>query len=219
MPEFNHTETTATSQTGRFVTGLANFFSFVFSPLLVPTYGVALALWFSVLTFIPLEIKWRVIGLTFGLTAVVPALVVALLKWKGYVSDMGLNNQKERPVPYAVVCLTYLLLAWCFRTAHFPEWICLFMCGAALATEISLIVNVWWKISAHLAAMGGLIGLMLRIVADLDGVGNVLAVTLTVILAAGLVGSSRVWLGRHTVGQVFAGALNGALCVYIISGL
>lgn len=201
------------------MTRLSNFFSFVFSPLLVPTYGVALALWCSVLTFIPTLMKWRLLALVFGLTAVIPGSVVAFMKWRGMVSDMGLNNQKDRPVPYMVVCASYLVLAWCLHAARFPSWLQLFICGAALATVISLVVNVWWKISAHLAAMGGLIGLMLRIVHNQVGVGNLLTMTLIVVLAAGVVGTSRVWLGRHTVGQVYAGALNGALCVYLISGL
>lgn len=203
----------------KIVTHLSHFFSFVFSPLLVPTYGVIIALFCSVLVFIPTVIKWRIIGLVFAFTSVAPALFVAFLKWRGLVSDFGLNNQKERPIPYIFVCVSYLVCAWVFHTARFPEWMQLFMSGAALATFISLIINRWWKISAHMAGMGGLIGLMLRIVADHDAVGTPLAMTMIVIATAGIVGSSRVWLGRHTVGQVFAGAFNGALCVYLISGL
>lgn len=155
----------------------------------------------------------------FLLTAVVPALVIGLLKWRGYISDIGLNVRRERPIPYIIVCVSYLVCAWVFRITGFPGWLSMFMCGAALATFVSLVVNTWWKISAHMAGMGGMLGLMLRIMAEHQAMGDTLGLTLTIVLMIGLVGSSRVWLGRHTVGQVYAGALNGLLCVYILSGL
>ena len=199
------------------ITRLAHAFSAVFSPLLVPTYGVAIALWFTVLTFIPTVIKWRVLGLVFGLTAVIPAVVIAVMKWRGLVSNFDLTVRRERPVPYCVVCGCYLVCAWCFHVASFPHWIVLFMCGASLATFISLIVNVWWKISAHLAGMGGLMGLVLRIAHNHVGLTDNLNLMLWVVALAGLVGASRVWLGRHTIGQVYAGTLNGLLCVYLMS--
>lgn len=201
------------------ITNASHFLSFAFSPLLVPTYGVAAALWGSVLIFIPTPMKWRMLGVMFFLTAVVPASVILLLKMKGVVSDLGLNVRRERPIPYCVVCLAYLASAWMFRTVGFPIWLSLFMCGAALATFLSLVINVWWKISAHMAAMGGMLGLMLRILAERQAMGDVIVLTLVIVLFIGLVGSARVWLGRHTVAQVYAGTLNGVLCVYLISGL
>lgn len=201
------------------ITNLSHFLSFAFSPLLVPTYGVLAALWGSVLTFIPSPVKWRVTAIMFVLTAVVPAIAIALLKWKGFVTDIGLNVRRERPVPYCIVCVAYLISGWVFKTAGFPSWLTLFMCGAALATFLSLIINTWWKISAHMAAMGGMLGLMLRIMAEHQAMGDTLAMTLAIVMMIGLVGSARVWLGRHTVGQVYAGTINGLLCVYIISGL
>lgn len=197
----------------------AHFFSFLFSPLLVTTYGVALALWFSRLAFLPLSAKWQLIAITFALTGAMPAIFIFALKKIGLITDVGLNIRTERPLPYCITCIAYLVTSYYFFACHLPSWMVLFMAGGAIAVIVSLIVNMWWKISAHLAGMGGMIGLMLRLFAINNVVDGAFAATIIVILLAGIVASSRVELGRHTLGQVVAGTINGAVCVYIVSGL
>lgn len=90
------------------------------------------------------------------------------------------------------------------------------MVGAAAAVVISVIVNHWWKISAHMAGMVGMIGLMLRIFSVNAETSGAFGVLIAVVLLTGAVGSARIYLDRHTLGQVIAGTLNGALCVYFI---
>lgn len=197
----------------------SHFLSFIFSPLLVTTYGVALALWFSTLVYVPLVVKLQVLGVVFLINAVLPGTAIFAMKKMGMVGDFGLNSRADRPVPYSIVCICYLATAYIFSSWHMPEWMVLFMVGGAAAVVVSMIVNMWWKISAHLAGMGGAIGMMLRIYAENAESGyDTFWALMTVTIMAGLVASARVYLGRHTVGQVIAGALNGALCVYIISG-
>ena len=69
--------------------------------------------------------------------------------------------------------------------------------------------------------MGGLVALVCRIAVENLALASVnyLAVVSVVVIAAGLVGSARIYLGRHSLMQVFAGALNGFLCVYFITAL
>ena len=91
------------------------------------------------------------------------------------------------------------------------------MAGGAVATLICIAVNTRWKISAHMAAMGGLVALMFRMAAsDVAMVSLNVWLTVVVILA-GCVGSSRVYLERHTLGQVLAGTAVGFLCVFLFS--
>lgn len=197
----------------------AHFFSFVFSPLLVSTYGTALALWFSRLCYLPLSAKWTLLAVVFALTAAMPAIFIFALNKLGLVSDVGLNKRNERPLPYCITCVFYLATAYYFFACHLPSWMVLFMAGGAVAVVVSLVVNIWWKISAHLAGMGGMIGLMLRMFANGNVVDGAFPALIIVILLTGIVASSRVYLERHTFGQVVAGAINGAVCVYILSGL
>lgn len=195
---------------------ISHFLSFIFSPLLEPVYGVAIALWFSVLHYVPTSAKWTILLWVFGLNTLLPALAVLLLKQLKIVSSFGLNDRSDRAIPYAIVCVGYLITAWMMTRWNSPAWLWQFMLGAAAAVVISVIVNHWWKISAHMAGMGGTIGLMLRIFSVNAETTGAFGVLIAVILLTGAVGSARIYLGRHTLGQVIAGTLNGALCVYFI---
>lgn len=86
---------------------------------------------------------------------------------------------------------------------------------------IDVIVNRWWKISAHGSATGGVIALCFRIMnlgAEVNG-ETMQWVTIGVIIVAGLVGTARLLLERHTLGQVLGGNANGFLCVYFITAI
>lgn len=198
---------------------ISQIISAVFSPLLVPTYAVALSLFLTVLALVPAPVKWTVTGVCFAITCLVPLVAIILLHKLGVVKDPGLNDRNERLIPYAVSALSYCACAIYLRSAQAPGWLWLFMAGATLATVICAVVNRWWKISAHLTAMGGLMAIAFRILdLRLEGPGvNFFIVAMAAVIATGLVGTSRIYLGRHTLWQVMAGAANGFLCVSLVS--
>ena len=198
---------------------LARILSAVFSPLLVPTYGMALALWLSVLAIIPPSLKWGLTGVVFIITAGIPAVGIMTMLRTGQVSDAGLNNRTERTVPYIIVTVCYFISALFLQRAGLPMWIPLFFAGAGVASVVSIIINRWWKISAHAAAMGGLVAMLFRMVALGQNIYAMEWWITGAILAAGLVMSARVYMKRHTLGQVLAGAANGVICVWLISGI
>lgn len=195
----------------------ASVFSTIFSPLLVPTYGVAMALCLSVLTYLPAGVKWGVAGMTFGITCVLPLLAILALWRLKVISDPQLNNRTERTTPYVITGLCYLGCAFYLWRAHAPSWLWALMAGGALATLICIGVNTRWKISAHMAAMGGLVALAFRITTAGVAVVSMNVWLTVVVIMAGCVGTSRVLLQRHTLAQVLAGAATGFLCVYLIS--
>ena len=67
-----------------------------------------------------------------------------------------------------------------------------------------------------MAGIGGLIGLLCRINAGGDGAFALLPVICATIFVAGILGTSRVAMVRHTVMQVLAGTLNGFVWVYFL---
>ncbi len=115
--------------------------------------------------------------------------------------------------------LSYGACAAYLHTAHAPSWLWLFMAGAGVATVVCAAVNFRWKISAHLTAMGGLTAIAFRIL-DMHiaapGVNFILA-AMAAVLLSGLLGTARIYLGRHTLWQTLAGMANGFACVYLIS--
>lgn len=171
--------------------------------------------------FLPLNVRWHVTLLVFCITAVVPLAAILGLNKLGVVSDPGLNKRTERTLPYVITGLAYVACTIYLLRANAPGWLWLFMAGATLATIISAVVNRWWKISAHMAAMGGLIAMMFRVL-DIGMAAPAvpfMLFTILIVIAAGAVGTARIYLDRHTLLQVMAGTANGFLCVFLLSAL
>ena len=82
---------------------------------------------------------------------------------------------------------------------------------AALTVQmVCALINVWWKISTHTAAIGGVAGAVF-IFAEYFAFNPVWWFCL-IFLAAGIVGSSRMILRQHTLAQVVAGFWIGFAC-------
>lgn len=195
----------------------ARILSAVFSPLLVPTYGVAAGLWLSVLSLVPGNPLWVVVVVTWIITCLVPMAAIAGLVTLGKVKDPGLNNRSERTVPYIVTALCYLGCALYLYCHHAPAWLWGFPCGGALAVAICLPINFKWKISAHMAAMGGLVAVFMVLAVRSVAIYGMMWWITAAVIVAGLVGSSRIYLERHTLLQVLAGFAVGYICVFFIS--
>lgn len=192
------------------------FFSTLLTPLMMPTYGIIVSLWMSSLLVLTLPTKMTVLGVVFLITGVVPVLSFILLKYLKVIEDIHLNGRKERLLPYVIMIVCYVSTAIYLFMINAPEWMWMFMFGGGCAALVSLIINFKWKISAHMAGIGGLIGLLCRINAGGDGAFDLLPVICVTIFVAGVLGTSRVAMERHTVMQVLAGTLNGFVWVYFL---
>ncbi len=192
------------------------FFSILLTPLLMPTYGMIVALWMSNLLVLTLPAKLTVILVVFAMTCILPALLFLLLKFLKVISSTELNNRKERLLPYIITIVCYVATAMYLFSINAPQWLWMFMFGGGCAALISMIVNFKWKISAHMAGIGGFIALVCRINADVDGIFDLLPVFCAAIFIACVLGTSRIAMERHTFWQVVAGAANGFICVYFL---
>lgn len=192
---------------------LSHILSALFSPLLLPTYGMLLVMYLTFMAILPASVRWMAIGTTFFVTALVPAVAIFILHKMGHVSDPGLNNRTERGVPYAIAVICYGICAWLLARSGAPGWIPMFVVGGAAAIVINVVINLRWKISAHSAGMGGLTALLFFLTMRHLAFDGILWWLCGAILLSGMVMSARVYLGRHTLGQTLAGFANGFICV------
>ena len=194
---------------------LAKIISFLFHPLLMFTYGVGLAMTCTFLSVYPPKMKALIIGGTFLSTAIFPAVFISLLVWSGAASDLELTNRKERVLPYLIFLCSALACVYFLRRLLLPIWLLGMMIGACVALLLTLGINCFWKISAHSIGIGGLIGGMM-------GVARILMINpywafIGAILVAGLLGTSRILLKKHTPMQVYAGFCLGFICTFVAS--
>ena len=196
---------------------LATLLSWVLVPLMMPLYGILMLFSLSQLAAATIGVKAIVSLVIIGINVVLPMMLVCLLKLFGLVKDIGLNNRKERLLPYAITVLAFCGAGWYMASNGAPSWTVMFFLGGAAAAAVNAIVNFWWKISAHAAGIAGVVALMVRIRMEWMPSDGILAWTVVWVLLAGILGSARVWLGRHTVGQVMAGYAVGFLSVYLLT--
>ncbi len=191
--------------------------SWLMSPLLMPVYGIVLVFMLTVYSYVPMGVKLGFTLIVAGVTIILPMLAVLLLKRLGMVSDLGLNNQKERTIPYLITILCMGGTGVFLAMKGFPLWVVMFYAGGALAGLIEAIINNWWKISAHGAGVAGLVALLVRMSHTPMVNPDVLTWLIVAVACAGLTGSARLWLGRHTLGQVLAGYTVGFCSVYFLT--
>ena len=192
----------------------AQVVSDIFSPLLVPTYGMAMVMWITPLQVLPERTR---IGATLGvaiITAVIPLCLLLLLYRTGKISDMSISQRKQRTLPMSIGVAAYVGAAIYLKILHAPVWLPGFFIGAAIATAVALIVTLRWKISAHSIAIGGLAAVMLWIAATRLATVNAMLWLTAVIIIGGVTASARLVLDRHTPAQVCVGWLWGLICVF-----
>lgn len=199
----------------RFLTGVSNFLSWIFVPMMMPVYGAIIAFTLSILSFNMLSVRVLFIGLVAGINLMLPISVIIILKRVGVLSDYGVNRRSERRLPYliGIVCLIATAVLLYFK--HAPLWFVAFYVGGALAGIIELLVNLRWKISAHAAGVAGVVALLSYLVLYDFTLPSAFGWLVASVAIAGLVGSARILLGKHSVWQVLAGYAVGFAAIYI----
>lgn len=198
------------------VTIFSNFLSWAFVPLLMPVYGILFIFKLSILDVISPGLQTAFTFIIAGINFCIPALIFFLLKIFGIVHDIGLNEQKERFIPYLVTAICLGASAWFVASRGAPIWVSMFFAGGALGALINLAINFRWKISAHAAGIAGLVALLIRLEKDVAAEPRLFVWLLITVGVAGLLGTARIWLGRHTVWQVLAGYLVGFCSVFFM---
>jgi membrane-associated phospholipid phosphatase len=191
-----------------------NIISFVFQPLLMPTYGIAMLINLDVFDVLPFI--WRMIAIigTLLFTGILPAVPILMMLRRGEVNDLFISKREERTMPYLFTFLAYIfwtLFMW--RVLNFP----VFMVAAGIGTAISILlitfINLKWKISAHLSGIGGLVGGIFGICYRMAY--NPIWLFVLVLFISALVAISRIALKAHTPGQTLAGFSLGFISVFL----
>lgn len=196
---------------------IAKALSVALYPLFIPTYGMVFFCYAYSTPEHRLPLVWILVAIigTLLLTCVLPASAIWSLIRKGKVSDMQIFNARERTYPYVYTALGFGFWAYLLiEILNVPFYIGLVAAGATAAIGIVAIINHWWKISAHLTSLGGLLGGVLcfclgsGIVPSWAMMGSWLAGTLLLMWA-------RLYLNAHTPAQVTAGWLLGLSCTFL----
>lgn len=192
----------------------SKIFSAVANPLLMPVYVTTIFLFCSgILAAVSPHVRWLHVGTLFLNTAFVPLCVIVVLKFLGLVSDLELSVRRERLWPLLVVLVCYVGSILLLPNTIISLFVSKFLYASIGVVMMAMVVSRWWKISLHMAGIGGAVAMLVHIY--VLGFGSLWPIY-GFILLAGVLGSARLYIGVHNPSQVFVGFFGGFAVAYSI---
>ncbi|MBN1111491.1 MAG: hypothetical protein JXA53_01075 [Bacteroidales bacterium] len=193
---------------------LSNIISVLLHPIIMPTLGL-LILFNSgtYLQFVPYEYKRVIFLIVIIITGIMPVLLMPLLRLKKMITSYKINERSERIVPMFFTTVFYAINIWYLHRLQAPVSVELFYIGVFLSVLASWIISYFWKISAHMVGIGGIVGLIIVVIFRFYTQLNFFLIC--AIIAAGLIGTARLYLKEHTAAQVYLGFLLGVVAVIL----
>lgn len=186
----------------------------IFQPLLMPTFGMMILMNMTFFAGLPPLWRWISIIGTFIFTAVLPAIPILMMLRKGEINDLFISKKEQRTMPYLISFLAYVFWSmFMWRTLQFPMFIVAMGIGSAVSIITITVINLKWKISAHLGGVGGLTGAVFGVCYRMAI--NPLMFLIVILAISALVALARMELKAHTPGQVLAGFVVGFLAVFL----
>lgn len=193
---------------------IAHLISTIFQPLLMPIYGVMLLFVYTYFGVTYLQQFWLIITPVILFSFVIPAILIFMLYKIGVISDLSLKVRRERIYPYMITLLSYSVMIFFYYRMRMPLWFLMIMVSSVAIMLVAILITLKWKISAHMFGIGGLIGGAMSVSYFVEH-SNPYFMFMGLFIIAGLVGTSRLILKRHTLAQVIAGFLLGFLLSFI----
>lgn len=193
--------------------------SAIFHPLLMATYVLVAFYLFMPDIFSPVALNSVpvVILATFLTTFIIPIISIAILKMTSRITNLELTNREERILPFLSIALFYAAATYMyFNKLHMQPPLSNMMITVTALITILLLITFRFKISIHAAASWGSVGLLIALNLKLAN-QTLMIPTLLFIVIAGLVSTSRLWLGSHTAKEIWAGTFLGFL--FCFSGI
>ena len=193
----------------------ARVLSMVFTPFYLPLVGLMALFIFSYMSLLPWQYKLMVLGLVYIFTILLPSIFIHLYRrYQGW-DLIELGTRERRMVPYVISILCYFGCYYLMTMLHIPSFMARILLAALLIQIVCAVINVWWKISTHSAAIGGVAGAIVAFSFLFSFNPNWWLCV--VLIIAGMVGSSRIILRQHSLAQVLTGFLVGlALAFFVI---
>ena len=176
---------------------LAYYVSAVFSPPLTGLYGILLC---SYAVDYPSIYFWMVMFLSLFL--LLPTIYIFYLVKKGMITDFHMRDREQRIKPLSIIFVHIFISVLIYNYLGGPLiFMVLALCGLVLVGMV-VFISLYWKVSGHCAAAGGLFIIALNFYEML---------VFPLALSVALIAWSRVRLGRHSFTQTVVGLMLGVV--------
>jgi hypothetical protein len=187
----------------------ANLVSYVFHPVFMPVLLMALLYRLAGSSFAgvtPKMYSMKIIAVAVS-TLLMPLVVVGLLKALGFLKSFHMDDPKDRIIPLIATMTFYFWIYLVFKNTHEPLIVRAFLLGNFWASMALFLATIFYKVSMHTVAAGGVVGLI--IVLMIMSPVSMFYPLIVALVVAGLIGTARLLLGAHTQFEIWAGYLIG----------
>ncbi len=195
---------------------VARILSFVFHPLLMPTYGVLLFLYLQAMTGIvmPYKAGLLLIVFIFLMTFAIPLSLSLLMLRIKLVNSLEMHTRNERIIPLFITAILFYITYYSLKKTSLFIDLQLFILGSTVLILITICINYFTKISIHMIGIGGVAGALLALSLSHNIV--IIHFLIFVIFVAGLLGFSRLKLDAHKEFQIYLGFLTGVIIMALM---
>jgi membrane-associated phospholipid phosphatase len=195
---------------------LSRILSYTFQPLVIPTLVFWLWIVYFPLFHVNGTYQYFLMIVSILFTSIFPAIMLLGLYRLKWISTLDIEDPRERFVPYLITLFFYGVQIWLMYVKDVHTLFLITTISMFVSIFIAMIITFFWKISTHMVALGGLVGLLIRLSINFYSF-DIIVLLLVSILISGLVMSARVYLNKHTIMQVYIGFLLGILVSLISS--
>ena len=186
----------------------------LFTPFYLPLVGMAILFSFSYMNRLELTYRLSILFLVYLFTILLPTVLIHLYRrYRGWTL-IELGARERRMVPYILSILSYTACVYVMSIRNVASFMGRIVIAALVVQIVCALINVWWKVSTHTAAIGGVAGALMAF-AILFNFNPVWWLCLVLIIA-GVVGTSRMILLQHSLLQVVSGFGIGLLIAFFI---
>lgn len=193
---------------------IARMVSALFTPFSIPFLAFLVLFLFSYLSIMPIQYKLIVLGIVYCFTIMMPVLTIFIFRKINGFSTQELSERKKRYMPFFLTIISYVFCLLMMNRLNIPWYMSGIILAALIMMIICIVVNLKWKLSEHMAGAGAVIGGLVAFSA-LFGYNPVWWLC-GFILVAGLLGTARIILGHHTLGEVLGGFAVGLVCALMV---
>ena len=193
---------------------VARITSIVFTPFSIPFLAFLVLFLFSYLRIMPILYKGIVLGIVYCFTILTPTITIFLFRKINGFARQELSERKKRYVPILLTIISYVFCLLMMRKLNIPWYMTGIIFVSLVISIICILVNLKWKLSEHMAGAGAVIGGLVAFSA-LFGYNPIWWLCLF-ILIAGVLGTARIILQHHTLGEVMGGFAVGLVCSLLV---
>ena len=186
----------------------------IFSPLLITTYAIVLALWLTPLSMLEENTRLSVSFVVLLTTAMIPMaynLTLTRLYYQGkrrYIPNLSLMA--------CIMAVCQGITAYYLYRIHAPEWLVMIAVTGCATSLLYAVLRLLMPINAHVYGMASLTGILFYM--GRNGLLDVLPTPWIVgfILLTGLVGSAAMQRDKTSFAALFTAFLFGSIFSYVI---